>query len=156
MKRYSILLLPVCIYSWLIVVINYSYTREPEQIQATETQTISVAPALQLGQKNAKWRADKFTTSGIENMQQIMEVFAAGNNVGSLEAYQELGITLNGEMKTLFRQCTMTGPAHDKLHTFLTPIMQDVKILQGNNLEASITAQLRLEEQLSGYHTFFE
>jgi hypothetical protein len=89
-------------------------------------------------------------------MQQLMEIFSTSNNVGSLEAYQELGKTLNGEMNTLFRQCTMTGPAHNKLHNFLTPIIKDIKILQGNNLKASSNAQLRLEEQLSGYQTFFE
>lgn len=156
MKRLFILLFPVCIYSWLIVCIKYSYTREADQVPASEIQTASVASDLRLDPYNAKWRADENTTTSIENMQQLLEVFAAGNNVGTLEAYQELGKTLSGEMKTLFRQCTMTGPAHDKLHTFLKPVMQDVKILQGNDLEAAITAQLRLEEQLAVYQTFFE
>ena len=156
MKRLYLVLFPVCIYSWLIFCINYSNTSEPDQIPASEIQTASIVSDLQPDLQKTKWRADKNTTASIETMQQIMEVFVSGNNVGSLEAYQELGKTLNGEMKTLFRQCTMTGPAHDKLHTFLTPILKDIKILEGNNLKASTNAQLRLEEQLSVYQTFFE
>lgn len=156
MKRLLFLLFPVCIYSWLIVCITYSKAIEADQVPATEIQTASVASDLHLDPYNAKWQADEYTSASIENMQQILEVFTNSNNIGSLKAYQELGKNLNSEIKTLFRQCTMSGPAHKELHTFLTPVLQDVKTLQGNDLKASTTAHLRLEEQLSVYQAFFE
>ena len=141
---------------WLLVGITYSCTNETDQIRSSEFQTATVASDLHLDPNNLKWRADENTTASIESMQQLMAVFATGNNVGSMEAYQELGKTLNGELNTLFRQCTMTGPSHDELHIFLTPIIKDVKALQGNDLEAAMAAQLHLEERLLVYQTFFE
>ncbi|MBK0402396.1 hypothetical protein I5M27_05330 [Adhaeribacter sp. BT258] len=135
---------------------TYSCTNETDRIPATEIQEAAVAPDLKLDPNNQKWRADEPTSASIESMQQLMNAFDTGKNVGDIVAFQELGKTMNGEMNTLFRQCTMTGPAHDELHTFLTPIMKDVKILQGSNIEASTAAQLRLKDRLAVFQTFFE
>ena len=140
----------------LLVGITYSCTNEADRIPATEIQEAAVAPDLKLDPNNQKWRADEATSASIERMRQLMDAFDTGKNVGDIEAFQELGKTLNGELNTLFRQCTMTGPPHDELHTFLTPIMKDIKILQGNNIEASTAAQLRLKDRLEVYQTFFE
>ena len=140
----------------LLVGITYSCTSEADRIPATEIQEAALAPDLKLDPNNQKWRADEATSASIASMQQLMNAFDTGKNVGDIEAFQELGKAMNGEMNTLFRQCTMTGPAHDELHTFLTPIIKDVKILQGNNIEASTAAQLRLKDRLEVYQTFFE
>lgn len=139
----------------LLVGIMYSCTNEVDRIPATEPQNAGTMPILSLN-KDQKWRADEFTTAGIEGMQEIMEHFNASKNTGSVQAYQELGKILNGELNTIFRQCTMTGAAHDELHKFLIPVVEDVKILQGENLEASTAALMRLEERLFMYQTFFE
>ncbi|MFC5269774.1 hypothetical protein [Adhaeribacter terreus] len=140
----------------LLVGSIYSCTNEADRIPTTEIQETAIAPDLKLDPNNQKWRADEATTASIENMQQLMDAFDTGKNAGDIVAFQELGKTLNGELNTLFRQCTMTGPVHDELHTFLTPIMKDVKILQGSNIEASTAAQLRLKDRLNIYQTFFE
>ena len=140
----------------LLVGITYSCTNETDRIPTAEIQEAAVAPDLNLDPNNQKWRADEATSASIESMQQLMDAFDTGKNVGDIVAFQELGKTMNGELNTLFRQCTMTGPPHDELHTFLTPIMKDVKILQGTNIEASTAAQLRLKDRLEVYQTFFE
>src|SRR5688572_9803855 len=130
----------------LLVGIMYSCTNEADRIPVAESPKAGTMPILSLNE-DQKWRADEFTTTGIEGMQGTMERFIASKNTGSVQAYQELGKTLNGELNTIFRQCTMTGPAHDELHKFLVPVVEDVKILQGENLEASTAAQMRLEER---------
>lgn len=135
--------------------IIYSCTNEADRIPGTIPQKASTAPVLNLNGE-MKWRADDATTAGIEGMQETMKRFIASNNLGSVQAYQELGKTLNGELNSIFRQCTMTGLAHDELHKFLLPIIEDVKVLQDGNLEASTAAQLRLEERLYMYQAFFE
>ncbi|HSI89915.1 MAG TPA: hypothetical protein VK927_02315 [Adhaeribacter sp.] len=140
----------------LVAGFTYSCTNGHDHLPANQVKAAPVATDLKLDTDNKKWRADEPTTTTIENMQQLMHTFGTGNNVGSVSAYQELGKTLNHEMNTLFRQCTMTGPAHDELHTILTPIMKDIKVLQGENLEASTAAQMRLEERLMVYNDFFE
>lgn len=140
----------------LLVGITYSCTNEADKIPTAEMQAASVASDLHLDKNHAKWRADEYTASSVESMQQLIEAFNNGNNFGSLEAYQELGKTMQGELNTLFRKCTMTGPAHEELHTFLTPIMKDIKVLQGEDLQAATTAQIRIEERLSIYQTYFE
>ena len=148
MKQFFILL--------LLVGITYSCTNEADRIPAAEIQEAAVAPDLKLDPNNQKWRADEATSASIESMQQLMDAFDTGKNVGDIVAFQELGRTMNSELNTLFRQCTMTGPAHDDLHAFLTPIMKDIKILQGHNIEASTAAQLRLKDRLEVYPAFFE
>lgn len=140
----------------LLVSITYSCASEADRIPTTEIQEAVLAPDLKLDPNNQKWRADEATTVSIESMQQLMAAFDTGKNVGDIEAFQELGKSMNGELNTLFRQCTMTGLAHDELHAFLTPIMKDVKILQGTNIEASTAAQLRLKDRLEVYPQFFE
>ena len=148
MKQFFLLL--------LLVGLTYSCTNEADRIPATEIQEAAVAPDLKLDPNNQKWRADEATTASIESMQQILETFDMSKTAGDVVAFQELGKTLNAELNTIFRQCTMTGPAHDELHTFLTPIMKDVKILQGKDIVASSAAQARLQDRLHVYQTFFE
>jgi hypothetical protein len=140
----------------LLVGFTYSCTSETGRIPATEIHEAALAPDLKLDPNNQKWRADEATSASIASMQQLMDAFDTGKNAGEIVAFQELGKAMNGEMNTLFRQCTMTGPAHDELHTFLTPIVKDVKTLQGNNIEAATAAQLRLKDRLTVYQTYFE
>jgi hypothetical protein len=140
----------------LLAGITYSCTNEADRIPSTEIQDAGAASDLKLDPNNQKWRADEATTASIESMQQLLETFEMGKTAGDVVAFQELGKTLNGELNTIFRQCTMTGPAHDELHTFLTPIMKDVQVLQANDAAASTAAQLRLQDRLNVYQTFFE
>ena len=139
-----------------LVGITYSCTNETGRIPATEIQEAAIVSDIKLDPNNQKWQADAATSASIESLQQLLEVFDSCQNVGDIEAFQELGKTMNGQLNTLFRQCTMTGPTHDELHTFLAPIMKDVKVLEGNNIEASTSAQLRLKDRLALYQTFFE
>ncbi len=137
--------------------ITYSCTNETDRILPTEIQAATLASDLQLDSNNSKWRADEATTATVESLQQLMVAFGALNsNFTSVEACQELGWTMEGALNSLFRQCTMTGPAHDELHKFLVPILKDIKILKGDNLEAAVTAQMRIDERLSVYQAFFE
>ncbi|KAA9325681.1 hypothetical protein [Adhaeribacter soli] len=140
----------------LLVGLTYSCTSEADRIPTTNILDAAVASDLKLDPNNQKWRADEATTASIESMQLLLETFDTGKTAGDVVAFQELGKTLNGELNTIFRQCTMTGPAHDELHTFLTPIMKDVQILQGDDVAASTAAQLRLQDRLGVYQTFFE
>lgn len=103
-----------------------------------------------------RWIADEETTAGIQDMQLTVERFGTGNDLGSPEAYQELGKTLKVELNTVFRKCTMTGPAHDELHKFLVPVSADIQKLQGTQPEAAMAAYNHLREHLYLYPEFFE
>ncbi|MDX5348877.1 MAG: hypothetical protein LPJ89_01695 [Hymenobacteraceae bacterium] len=112
-------------------------------------------PILNLN-NGQKWRADEATTSSILNMQQAMETFIMKADFSSAKAYQQLGQELRGELNNTYRNCTMTGSAHVELHKFLVPIEDDVKILLGEDAKAASNAQLRIEERLMMYQTFFD
>lgn len=95
-----------------------------------------------------KWKANAETTSGINQMIEVCKEFTENPTI---EDYQDLSQNL-GEIKSeILNQCTMKGPAHDNLHSFLMPLIGQIKSLKSesdltNANEIFETIQLHLAQ----------
>ncbi|MHC2993227.1 hypothetical protein OB13_17175 [Pontibacter sp. HJ8] len=105
---------------------------------------------------DARWQSDELTTRHVGQLQAMLKEFEAQPENSSAAAYQDLGNSMQTELQQLFRDCTMKGPAHEMLHVYLVPLMDDVKYMVGKD-EASAEAALdRISAQLNRYSTYFE
>lgn len=66
-----------------------------------------------------KWKANVATVNGIENLKKIVAEF----NLDS-QGYGELQTNLREEFGLIFKNCTMKGEAHNRLHDYLLPLME--------------------------------
>ncbi len=107
----------------------------------------SGAITLDQGQK---WEANPETTEGIANMQTILNN-AKEQDVDLLQLHTDL----EGAFQNIFKQCTMTGEAHEHLHDYLIPIQDHL----GNLLSASPGEEMNVVdsflEYLSTYENYF-
>jgi hypothetical protein len=99
------------------------------------------------------WKANRETTEGVESMIEIMSSFQKTND---LEAYSELTEKLKNEFSLIFKNCTMTGAAHDQLHNFLIPIKDLLTTLSSSNISECQESYDQLFTQLKLYHNYFD
>lgn len=137
----------------LLVLCFIGCSTEADQITAHAP--AGAAPAISLNE-GRKWHTDDETAAAIRNMNGRTKQFATQADFTSLPAYQELGQTLNGELNSLYRNCTITGPAFGELQKLLEPVAADILIMQGKDLNAASAAELRIEERLASFPDFFE
>ena len=99
-----------------------------------------------------KWQANPETTSGIKNMQEIVNAFSKNS---SLEEYQEFKTKLEAEFTTIFQKCTMKGEAHEQLHNYLKPMIPIFDGLVSNQTETRQENLNKLKKHLTTYSTYF-
>ena len=100
-----------------------------------------------------KWVANPETTQGINRM---LEIVAAQNDAQNFSLYEEMGKSLNLEMKTIFNQCTMKGEAHDQLHLYLIPLVKQFRALENaENKEDAASKIGVITAHLNNYKTYF-
>ena len=99
------------------------------------------------------WVANPETTTGVENMVNIMNSFTDRDNV---EAYGNLTDSLKTEFTMIFKKCTITGEAHNQLHNFLVPIKNTLATLSSSNLAECQESFDKLNDHLKVYHSYFE
>lgn len=102
-----------------------------------------------------RWQSDEMTTHHIGQLQAMLKEFEAQPENSSAEAYHDLGNSMQTELQQLFKDCTMKGPAHDLLHVYLVPLMDDVKYLLGKDEAVAAAALDRISAQLNRYSTYF-
>lgn len=100
-----------------------------------------------------RWTANFETTSGVHKMTAKMDEFSEKNDVA---AYGVLVKSLKSNYSMIFKKCTMTGPAHDQLHTFLVPISGLFKGMASDDLTTCQNSFDKLQKHLLTYDTFFE
>lgn len=100
----------------------------------------------------APWTANPETSQGIQNMQELLNDFTDKENI---HAYHGLKEQLNKEFNDIFRNCTMTGPAHDQLHNYLYPLKGLFNDLSAEDLTTCKRAFSHLEQHLEGYRAYF-
>jgi hypothetical protein len=62
-----------------------------------------------------------------------------------------------GQLDTLVAGCTMTGPAHDQLHTWLIPLMGSVKNLAAADGVSDARMEVsEITKTLHAFDDFFE
>ena len=114
--------------------------------------TVYSIPDLELN-NNALWKANTETTDGIFGMIGLMDSFSDKENVS---AYNELAGSLNKEFNGIFKNCTMTGAAHDQLHNYLLPLKEIMEGLRSSELNICKASFADLEHHLGLYFEFFE
>ncbi|MBC3539024.1 hypothetical protein ACFSC6_10805 [Rufibacter sediminis] len=134
----------------------------PETAPVTNPETAHTAhaePATTHGlalNGEERWQADEATKANLRQLQDLMRQHQQLTETNSLAALNELGQSLQLGFKAVFADCQMKGPEHDMLHTYLMPILADVKVLSGNDLPAAAKSRDRLALHLSQYQTYFQ
>lgn len=103
--------------------------------------------ALNNGQR---WEANTETSKGIANMQNILE-YSKGKELDLLQLHTDL----QDAYQTIFKQCTMTGEAHDRLHDYLIPIKGHLDNLLSASPEEEMTVVDNFAKYLSTYENYF-
>lgn len=101
----------------------------------------------------SKWEANPETTTGIDNMIQLMNAFTQSEDSGS---YLELESNLSNEFSLIFKNCTMKGEAHNQLHNYLFPMKDLFEGLKSSDLNAQKENFKNLNAHLAMYSTYFE
>lgn len=153
MKKSTQLFLAVTILFFAVSCKNTTEKKATEeQPQQTEEQHYNEVEELKLNNGNL-WEANTETTNGINAMLQLMNNFS---EVESPEAYATLKQNLESEFKTIIKECTMTGEAHDQLHVFIVPMRDLFKGLTASDLENSKMHFNKLNAHLKTYKNYFE
>ena len=97
-----------------------------------------------------KWPANKETTTGIKNMQQIVDNYAENGKIPA----EQLGDKLQQELNEIFSKCNMEGEAHDQLHNYLVPLISKVELVK--NPEFSEDQVKGIQDHLQMYFNYFK
>lgn len=105
---------------------------------------------------NERWKADEPTNRHMAQLQGMVQEFNAQAENNSAAAYNDLGTSMKAEMQQLFKDCRMKGPAHDMLHVYLMPLVEDVNLLAEKDEHQSEAAFARVSGRLKEYNQYFE
>ncbi len=101
----------------------------------------------------SKWKANPETTTGINNMVQLMNSFTQTEDSSS---FIELESNLSNEFNLIFKNCTMKGEAHNQLHNYLFPMKELFEGLKTNDLNSQKENFDKLKTHLASYSIYFE
>ncbi|HJW30594.1 MAG TPA: hypothetical protein VJ508_15280, partial [Saprospiraceae bacterium] len=90
-----------------------------------EAESEHAASPVQLN-NGSKWTANPETTSGINNMIQLVNAFPGSPSPAD---YATLREKLIGELNLILQRCTMTGEAHTQLHNYIIPLKDKIGML---------------------------
>jgi len=103
-------------------------------------------PPVELN-NGVKWTANVETTQSIEIMINFLQQQDAKSSAANIKA------ELQNEFKLIFKNCTMTGEAHDQLHNYLLPLRDKINELNEENQKTAIP---ELQRYLKSYYTYFQ
>lgn len=98
------------------------------------------------------WEANPETTTGIKNMQELINDFDPG---AERAEYVALHDHMDREFKTIFAKCTMTGEAHNQLHNYLHPMREWIDGLMAEDDETRHHSLEKLNARLDEYPRYF-
>lgn len=124
------------------------YENKPEKVSLEGTNDLT----LKLND-GKRWEANAATTEGIKKMMVIVDESSESD---SLKTYIQLKTDLEDEFASIFKQCTMTGPAHDQLHNYLFPLKRLFNRLKSEDTEDRIKAISELNQYLKVYSEYFD
>lgn len=111
------------------------------------------ASALTLNE-GQKWIADSHTYEAAQTMMDLVDAVPAKASAKTLRA---LGEDLNEELQGLIRGCTMTGPAHDQLHTWIEGLSPDLQsLMKAQDVTQGKAALENVSRHLEAFETHFE
>jgi hypothetical protein len=99
------------------------------------------------------WKANPETTLGINKMISRMQYFSEKEN---LLTYKSLKDSLESDFTEIFQKCTMKGEAHNQLHNYLKPMIDQFDGLDSQELEICKNNFTNLNMHLKNYRNYFE
>lgn len=137
-------------------------TSEPKKankstmIPGADNTASSAAPEFSIQLDNGKkWQANVETSEGVNQMMASVKK-AISKEISTIEDYRALGASLQTAFNGIFKNCTMTGEAHDQLHNFLLPMVDMVKTFEQKELAACEKTLPEIKTHLGSYYDFFE
>ncbi|NQV37251.1 MAG: hypothetical protein HQ509_04490 [Candidatus Marinimicrobia bacterium] len=126
------------------------HSKKHDESHSTSTNTEKALDDLVLND-GQKWKMDDHTRSIFVKMSgsflNIDHVSLEGDGL------KKAGTDLQADIKLLVQGCTMTGPAHDQLHIYLTGYMPAVAALTE---KGSIEDAQKVKHYLEKYTEYFE
>lgn len=101
-----------------------------------------------------RWVANPETTTGIGEMQAILSKYEG--KTADIANRKSLRDALELSFQGIFKQCTMTGPAHDQLHNYLLPMKALFEKIESENATEAEDAIKQLKQHLDAYNTYFQ
>ena len=99
-----------------------------------------------------KWKANPETKQGIVDMVNHIGEFVEDQEDG----YETLAKNLRTDYQAIFKNCTMTGEAHNQLHHYLVPIDGYIKGIESADNALRETNLDKLEAHLAWFPKYFE
>lgn len=98
-----------------------------------------------------KWEADAHTNALVAEMKSSVSTFDNSDD------YKVLADTLTSQLNRLIAGCTMDGPAHDELHKWLVPLIDNIKELSASEDDAHASVVVHeIDEVLDIYGDYFQ
>ncbi|MGB0883019.1 MAG: heme-binding domain-containing protein [Vicingaceae bacterium] len=111
--------------------------------------------AIQLN-NGEKWTVVPDMLHFIRNMEEGINNFSQTENP-SFEAYQELAVLIDKNIRSLTENCTMEGQAHDELHKWLVPFIGlSEKFDVAENIEEQEKIYSDFKNAFVEFNTYFE
>lgn len=124
---------------------------ENETTNETTEESNEVALSLDNGKK---WKANKETVDGINNMLAIMATPLAEERI---VLYVARGEQLMKEFETIVAKCNMTGEAHEQLHHYIFPLKEQIETLIAcEDITNCDLTHLAILRQLHLFKDYFE
>ncbi len=102
---------------------------------------------------DSKWLADQTTHTGVKKLSVILEKSKPLN----VNEYHQLANDLNVVKNEIIQKCTMKGPAHDNLHTWLLPLITKVEVLSKvTNATDGARVKAAIDENVIKYYNYFD
>lgn len=100
-----------------------------------------------------KWQSDLTTNEGVKKLQQTFNA----QNTTTLEEYHKLASQLNDDKNYLVKNCTMQGPAHDNLHTWLHPLIEKIAALsETETIDDASKIKNSIDVNIHSYYDYFK
>lgn len=93
-----------------------------------------------------KWQVNREMALHFEAMEADIAKFQTGDDLAELQS------RLKTNISDLTTKCTMKGQAHDELHKWLVPFIDEVNAMQTDNPTGAIE---KLRGQFDNYHLYF-
>ncbi len=115
--------------------------------QNDQSNTPSYSELLVSQSPDGKWEANEATLQGIKNMKRFLK--QSEERPGTTGLKELLAM----EYKSIFKNCTMTGEAHNALHDYLFPLKERIDTLS----DPPSAGELKeIREYLEAFDDYFE
>lgn len=153
MKKTSIFLLAICLFSGACGIQSTKENKEPENKIENVPDGHEVAPTGLALNNGAKWKADEATNRNVHLLKDIV----TNSKKGTLEDYLLTAGKLQDGLNKMIAECTMKGPDHEALHHWLEPLIDKVTELKmATKTEKAASAFNEVEKHIDLYSQYFE